>query len=486
MVAAAAAMLPGAGRAGPYRSPRNVFGKPDLQGLWTNASYTQLERPPAFKSLVITPEAARKAEAIFARIGNFDPQRIDPLGQKDSETWEVGDGLARVRGEIRTSWIVDPPDGKLPFNDETKKRFHYDLAIPPPRDADNPEEQTVTTRCVASEGGYPPNLPSPDGNYLQIVQTADHVVLLSEKYNDAHIVRMGDAHHAPAAVTSWMGDAIGRWEGETLVIENANFCAQGLSRTDRLKLSPAAILVEKFTRLSPNELLYEFSVTDPTLYTQTWRAEMPFRKAKGPMYEYACHEGNYGLTRHPGQRAPPGGQDHRRRRQGELGAGCFLRLDDRRMGRVESLFGEGIARDQQGAAEMIAEIAVGRSRPPARQEAPLMVTDHHQVGLEFLGHRPDDRRGLADHQLGDGLVAARFQPGGGASQQVLVGVDLLGDGAAVDPFRKAGSRGVRHDGQEDDLRAALSGQQCAFAKRQRALGSAVVGQQDPLIHSNPL
>jgi hypothetical protein len=294
--AAAATLAPAAARAGPWRAPRTRFGTPNLEGLWTNASYTDLERPPELKSLVISPEDARKAEAIYAATGGFDPKDIDPLDQKDSEYWETGEGLARVRGEIRTSWIVDPPDGRLPFNAETVKRFHYEKGAPhTPRGADNPEDRSVTERCVASEGGYPPNLPSPDGNYLQIVQTADHVVLLSEKYNDAHIVRMGATRHAPAAVTSWMGDAIGRWEGETLVVENTNFCAAGLSRTERLKLSPAAILVEKFTRLSPTELLYEFTVTDPTLYTQTWRAEMPFLRAKGPMYEYACHEGNYGL-----------------------------------------------------------------------------------------------------------------------------------------------------------------------------------------------
>jgi hypothetical protein len=297
LAAAAASLLPTAGQARGYRATRTRFGAPDLQGLWTNASYTDIERPPQFKSLVISPEEARKAEAIYARLGSFDPNDIDPLGQKDSEAWESGNGLARVRGEIRTSWIVDPPDGMLPFNAETKKRFHYDKDRKdrPPRSVDNPEDRSVTERCVASEGGYPPNLPSPDGNYLQIVQTRDHVAMLSEKYHDTHIIRLGATQHDPAAVTSWMGDAIGRWEGETLVVENTNFCAAGLSRYDRLKISPAATIVEKFTRVGPDELLYEFAVTDPSLYTQTWRAEMPFLRAKGPMYEYTCHEGNYGL-----------------------------------------------------------------------------------------------------------------------------------------------------------------------------------------------
>ncbi|MBS0363357.1 MAG: hypothetical protein JSR98_18430 [Proteobacteria bacterium] len=295
LAAAASVCLPSIGVAGGYRAPRTVSGAPDLQGVWTNASYTYLERPPQFKSLVITPAEAAKAEAIFAKLGSFDPKDIDPLGQKDSEAWESGEGLARVRGEIRTSWIVDPPDGQLPFNAEARRRFHLDEKNRPPRPRDNPEEQSFTTRCLGAEGGYPPNLPSPDGNYLQIVQTRDHVAMLIEKYHDAHIVRLGGPH-APAAVTSLMGDAVGHWEGESLVIENTNFSPSGLNRSYGLKISPATTLVERFTRVSADELLYEFTVTDPTLYTQTWRAEMPFRRAKGPIYEYACHEANYGMT----------------------------------------------------------------------------------------------------------------------------------------------------------------------------------------------
>lgn len=280
-------------KARPFRAPRTRVGVPDLQGLWSNASYTPLERDDAFKSLVISPEEARRAEANFARTGDF-AGKADPLGQKDSEFWEAGPGLARIRGEIRTSWIVDPPDGKLPFNAETRKRFHIDdkdWRWPP----DNPEEQNVTTRCVTSEGGAPPNINSPDGNYLQIAQTRDYVLLLAEKYNDLRIVRLRDTAHAPAQIQSWLGDAVGRWEGETLVVDSTNLCPSTVRRTDGMKISPAGRIVERFTRVSPTELLYEFAVTDPTFYTQTWRAEMPFLAAKGPMYEYTCHEGNYGM-----------------------------------------------------------------------------------------------------------------------------------------------------------------------------------------------
>ena len=287
-----AGAAPLAAVAGDYHAPRNAAGQPDLEGVWANGSFTGLERPKTLKGLVISEQEAKASEANFTRTGNAAGNE-DPLGQKESEFWDVGSGFARVRGQIRTSWIVDTSDGRLPFRPEIVKRFHYDDPNYV-RPMENPEERSVTERCVASEGGYPPNLPSPDGNYLQIMQTKDSVVLVAEKYNDLRIVRMGGSH-APAQVRSWAGDAVGHWEGETLVVENTNFSPSGFSRTGRLKLSAESKVVERFTRVGPSEILYAFSVTDPTVYTQTWRAEMPFHKTAARMFEYACHEGNYFL-----------------------------------------------------------------------------------------------------------------------------------------------------------------------------------------------
>jgi hypothetical protein len=287
----AGCLAPGLSRAGAhrYRAPRTANGQPNLQGIWTNAWFTRLERPEELKQLVITPEEARQAEAAFNAA-----TAEDPLGQRDSEFWDIGPGYAHVRGQIRTSFIVDPADGRLPLRPEIVKRFHYDDPAYE-RPMDNPEDRTVTERCVASEGGYPPNLNSPDGNFLLIQQTRDHVVLLAEKYNDARVVRLVERVHAPAAVTSWAGDSVGWWDGDALVVETTNFSPAGFSRYGRLKLSADAKIVERFTRTGPGDLLCTFTVTDPTVYTQTWRAEMPYRAAKGPMYEYACHEGNYFL-----------------------------------------------------------------------------------------------------------------------------------------------------------------------------------------------
>lgn len=275
--------------AGPYRAPRTRDGHPDLQGIWDNGWYTELERPDEVQKLVVTPEEAKQAlKAIDESIAK------DPLGQRESEFWDMEAGFAKVRGELRTSFIVDPPDGKLPFRPEIVKRFEYDNPNRH-RKMDNPEDRTVTERCVASEGGYPPNLNSPDGNLLLIQQSPGYVVLQAEKYNDVRVVRLGDRRHAPAGVHSWAGDSVGWWEGDTLVIETTNFSPAGFSRTGHLKLSAQAVIVERFTRTGPAELLCEFTVTDPSVYTQTWRAEMPYRASKGPIYEYTCHEGNYFL-----------------------------------------------------------------------------------------------------------------------------------------------------------------------------------------------
>ncbi len=287
----AGCLAPGLARAAGhgYRAPRTRHGQPDLQGLWDNGWYTELERPDEVQKLVLTPEEAKKAiAAIDAAIAK------DPLGQRESEFWDIGAGFAQVRGEIRTSFIVDPPDGKLPLRPEISKRFHYDDPKYR-RPMENPEDRSVTERCVASEGGYPPNLNSPDGNLLQILQTPGFVVLQAEKYNDARVVRLGDKAHAPASVRSWAGDSVGWWEGETLVVETTNFSPAGFSRFGHLKLSADAKIVERFTRTGPQELLCDFTVTDLTAYTQAWRAEMPYRASKGPLYEYACHEGNYFL-----------------------------------------------------------------------------------------------------------------------------------------------------------------------------------------------
>jgi hypothetical protein len=206
----------------------------------------------------------------------------------------MGERFSRVRGEIRAGMIIDPADGRLPFRPEALERFGFDKPPNPVGRRDNPEDRSLTERCMLGEDASPPIVPSPDSNYIQIIQTRDLVALYSEKYHELRIVRLND-RHAPSAVTSWDGDEIGWWEGDTLVVETTNFPSVSQIRFGRLRLSNSTIVVERFTRTSEGELLYEAKVTDPTLYTQSWRAEVPFKASRARILEDACHEGNYAL-----------------------------------------------------------------------------------------------------------------------------------------------------------------------------------------------
>jgi hypothetical protein len=270
------------------RTPR----KRDLEGLWTNATYTELERPKELKGLVLAPDEGRAWEARLAKTQGVNIPS-DPVGQLDSEFPEAGSGLTRIRGEMRGSIIVDPADGKIPYSKEGKAL----VGIEPRRRRgyDGPEERPDNERCLAAASTGAPILPSEDANVLQILQTRDHVVVLTEKYHDARIIRLAGA---PAArgPRSWLGDSVGRWEGNTLVVETQGF-RPGLSgHGDTLTLSGDAQLAERFTRIAVGEILYAFTVTDPALFSRPWRGELIFKPSPGAIFEYACHEGNYSIV----------------------------------------------------------------------------------------------------------------------------------------------------------------------------------------------
>jgi len=276
-----------------YRAPRTRFGTPDFEGLWTNASYTELERPDDLKTLVVTPEDARKWEAKLAKSGgvNVGP---DPVGQGDSEFPESGSGLARIKGEIRGSWIVDPADGQLPYSEAGRKAIG--LGKYRRNRYDNPEDRPHSERCLTAEATGAPMISAADTNVLQILQTRDAVVFLTEKYHDARIVRLNLGPAPADTPTSWLGECRGRWDGETLVVTTTHLRPGYQERSWGFWLSGAAQIEERFTRTSAGEIFYAFTVTDPSIYTQTWRGEMVFHVSPGAIYEYACHEGNYGIV----------------------------------------------------------------------------------------------------------------------------------------------------------------------------------------------
>ena len=291
-----------------WKAPRTSWGAPDLQGTWTNASLTSLERDDAFQGKA-TMTAAEVAE--FERtnfFAQFSAQDAKPTDANEKATqasdpggynafWlDPGSTLAVVKGEARTSFIVDPPNGKVPYSPAGLKAF---AAARASMNFDGPETRALGERCLLGFGSTsgPPMLPDVYNNNYQIVQTPDTVIILVEMVHDARIVRM-NGKHLPSHITPWLGDSIGHWEGDTLVVETTNLnpgqkAHYGIKQ--RFYLPPTGKVTERFTRVAANEILYQFTVEDSEAYTQPWKAEVPLRATNDKIYEYACHEGNYAL-----------------------------------------------------------------------------------------------------------------------------------------------------------------------------------------------
>ncbi|HEY5624685.1 MAG TPA: hypothetical protein VIV14_13065 [Gammaproteobacteria bacterium] len=288
-----------------YEVPRTRSGVPDLQGIWTSETLTNLERPDGVEDLVVAPEQAAAVEranaAQFEAVSDPEGTGAFEAGSNVgayNEFWiDPGNRLAVINGEIRSSHIVDPPDGRVPYTAAGRQRLRELAALAQGRDG--PEQRHLGDRCIVGYGssGGPPMLPVLYNNNYQIVQSPGYVMILVEMNHDARIVRMG-GEHLPVQVTPWLGDSIGWWEGDTLVVETTNVHpGQAYRPAIRhvLYVPGTATVTERFTRIADDEMLYEFSVSDPEAYTRTWRGEILFRASNEAIYEYACHEGNYAL-----------------------------------------------------------------------------------------------------------------------------------------------------------------------------------------------
>jgi hypothetical protein len=303
----AVAMAAGAAHAAPpapYKAPRTAFGTPDLQGLWTNTALTFLQRPPIFKALEATDKEAAMMEAGFrGLVGDLLKPTVDPkLGAPpvvkeapQADILEMDLHLARIGGQMRSSWIVEPADGRIPFTDAGRAAHRANNK----ESYEGPEGRPITERCLVAIGSPegPPMMNTGFNAHYQITQTRDYVAIEVEMNHDVRIVRLADRTHPAPAVRPWMGDSVGWWEGDTLVVETTNFNPKGMvaSLGGGFTYGQQTRIVERFTRTAGDQLLYEFRVEDPAYFKQPWRGEMPMRAAKGPIYEYACHEGNYSL-----------------------------------------------------------------------------------------------------------------------------------------------------------------------------------------------
>jgi hypothetical protein len=273
----------------PYHAPRLSNGQPDFEGIWDHSNATPLVRLDTFKTLKITAdEAMAIGKALHAFV--HDPGPNDPDGELSLRKVEP------IRGEWRSSIVSDPDAGKLPgtADFETWDR----AAIKNVFGAfDGPEQRPNSERCLGDPSAQPPILHNPGMNLHQIIQTKNTIVFHSETMHEARIIRLNSSH-VPAAVTSWLGDSIAWWEGETLVVETKYFAPTDTGRQAPFvsyRLSAQANVIERFTRISATQLDYAFTVTDPVNYTRPWSGETQFLRSSDRMFEYACHEGNYSL-----------------------------------------------------------------------------------------------------------------------------------------------------------------------------------------------
>jgi hypothetical protein len=278
-----------------WQAPRTPDGKPDLQGVWTSATLTPLERPSdlANKPLFATKEEAEQWTKQFLQANNRD--RRDGSAQEDvsrayNEFWfSRGDTVVPT---LRTSLIIDPPEGRIPaLTPDGQKRAAARAEAQRLHPADGPEDRPLTDRCILWPVAGPPMIPGGYNNNYQIVQGPGYVMIVVEMIHDVRVIPTDGRPHLPPTIRQWMGDPRGHWEGETLVVDTTNFTNKTTFRGSGENLH----LVERFTRTAPGQLMYEFTVNDPESFTRPWTAQIPMGKADGPLVEYACHEGNYAM-----------------------------------------------------------------------------------------------------------------------------------------------------------------------------------------------
>jgi hypothetical protein len=272
-----------------HRTPRLSDGHADMQGIWKNSNLTPLERPEGFAQLAITAADAARLKAQYLG-GTGGPNQPDDPGRALEDR-----NIEPIRGELRSSQIIDPEDGKIPWRDGYKEKVAA-LRRGALTAFDNPEQRSVIERCLSSNGA-PPMQPNLDGNIYQFVQSPSSTVIVSEFIHDARIIRMNGTH-SPAAVASWLGDSIGWWEKDTLVVETKYFAPNSSVRLNARYLffvSPETTVIERFTRVSDRELSYVFTVSDPIYYARPWTGETHLLRSNDRMFEDACHEGNYAL-----------------------------------------------------------------------------------------------------------------------------------------------------------------------------------------------
>ena len=283
--------LPVAGQsASTWTLSRTPDGYPDLQGAWSFATITPLERPSQYEGrellseeevAALNEDAATRASS--ERRSGLTPQRDVDLAY-DQFWWDRG------TSDGRTSLIVDPPDGRIPFTSAGQHRTDLRRSLRN-RPASGPEDRSPGERCVHHTKAGPPMSAGGYNNHLRLLQTPGYVVIYTEQIHDARIIPTDGRQPISNNIRQWMGDSRGRWSGDTLVVETTHFNGKASYQgsSDRL------VLVERFTRIDADTIAYEYTLTDPVTYARPWTAALDLKPLEGEMYEFACHEGNYGM-----------------------------------------------------------------------------------------------------------------------------------------------------------------------------------------------
>ena len=286
-----------------YKVPKTAWGAPDLQGYWNNTSITAMQRSPDAKTLTVSQKEAdrlvnRNILVVLSKddqsTNGQDPNNTKLLEDKNNDRgynafWiDPGTKLASVKGELRTSWITEPANGRIPYKPGARSAGGYSIT-----NFDGPETRPQAERCVLGfSGSFGPVMQNGMyNNTMQFVQTPDQVMIVVEMNHDARIIPIvaskADAKHS--SIPKWGGDSVGWYEGETLVVETTN-----VHPNQRGMISKDGKVTERFSRWNEHQVLYAFEVDDPTLYSQVWKGEQSLN-ASEPLYEYACHEGNYAM-----------------------------------------------------------------------------------------------------------------------------------------------------------------------------------------------
>ncbi len=288
----------------PWTLPHTPDGQPDLQGVWTNNTITPLQRPKELAGrefysedeMAAVQKAQRERYALNLEEGEPPANHSGVAGApaEDVHYDHAQYGLdwlqTKVAWNRRTSLIVGPEGTIPPLTPEARKRLADRAAKEKGHEFDGPENRPLEARCLARANVGPPLLPIRYNSNLQIVQGAGYVAIEAEQIHDVRIIPLDGRPHLPKNILQWMGDSVGHWEGNTLVVDTTNF-------TD-LNPYPGAQnlhVIERFTRVDPETIRYQFTVEDPGMWTKPWSGEMPITKLTGPLFEYACHEANYGL-----------------------------------------------------------------------------------------------------------------------------------------------------------------------------------------------